>query len=223
MTFSSSDGFGFVGMAAGSSGGTSPRAPSRAGLSSLQPSRPTREQPSRLLPAGSICLSSRRRDQCNHLGEGHPADDTTFKQVLATRSSQFTSVIDTAYTLSFVSTNLTGVQSASLNLSAGTPWVQEYGGGNNITVIRHGDNGIDEVLNPTATFTDTAKSLDFFTIPSPHGLSRFALVSATGSSNLIQMGTRLATQLIQSSGSGHSSNDYQGTWENAPGRPQPAG
>jgi hypothetical protein len=134
-----------------------------------------------------------------------PSDDLAFRQALATHSTQFTSVLDTAYTLSFVSKNLTGVQGANLNLSVGSSWVQESGGGNNITVIRIGDDGIDEVLNPAATFTYTTNNLDYFVIPSPHGLSRFALVSAAGSSNLIQMGARVATQLIQGSGMGYTS------------------
>ena len=94
--------------------------------------------------------------------------------------------------------------------------MEKNGNGNNITVVRLGDDLVNQTLNPAATFTDTASNLDFFTIPSPHGLSRFALVSATGSSNLIQIGTRLATQLIQSSGIGHTSGGSSG------GRPLPA-
>ena len=137
-----------------------------------------------------------------------PADDIPFRHTLVLKSAQFSSILDMAYTLSFVTTNLTGVQGADLNLSVATPWVQMYGGGNNITAIRLGDDGIDEVLNPTATITDTVNNLDYFIVPSPSGLSRFALVSAAGSSNLIQMGTRLAAQVIQGSGGGHSSNDY---------------
>ncbi|MDD1663997.1 MAG: PKD domain-containing protein [Methanomicrobiales archaeon] len=129
-----------------------------------------------------------------------PGDDLAFRHTLITKSPEFASLLGTAYTLSFVTTNLSGVRGASLNLSVATPWVQGFGGANNITVIRLGDDGIDEVLNPSTTSTDTATNLDFFTVPSPHGLSRFALVSAVGSSNLIQMGARVATQLIQSSG-----------------------
>lgn len=148
-----------------------------------------------------------------------PSDDLAFRYALITKSTQFTSILDTAYTLSFVTTNLSGVQGATLNLSVATSWVQGYGGGNNITVVRLGDDGINEVLNPTATFTDTASNLDYFTVPSPSGLSRFALVSATGSSNLIQMGTRIAIQLIQSSGIGHSSNEFPAAQAVPPAKP----
>ncbi|MDD1669730.1 MAG: PKD domain-containing protein, partial [Methanomicrobiales archaeon] len=143
-----------------------------------------------------------------------PADDLAFKQILATKSAQFVSVLDTAYTLDFVSTNLTGVQGATLNLSVNKAWVTKYGNENNVTTIRMGSDGIDEVLNPTATFTDSTGTIEFYTIPSPHGLSRFAFVSAAGSSNLIQMGERIVEQVIQSSGTagtGHSSNDYPAT------------
>jgi beta propeller repeat protein len=143
-----------------------------------------------------------------------PADDLAFKQILATKSAQFVSVLDTAYTLDFVSTNLTGVQGATLNLSVNKAWVTKYGNENNVTTIRMGSDGIDEVLNPTATFTDSTGNIEYYSIASPHGLSRFALVSAAGSSNLIQMGARIVEQVIQSSGTGgtgHSSNDYPAT------------
>jgi hypothetical protein len=88
--------------------------------------------------------------------------------------------------------------------------VQKYGGANNITVIRWGDDLVNQTLNPSATFTDTANSLDYFVVPSPRGLSRFALVSASGSSNLIQIGARVATQII--GGVGYSSNQDRTPW-----------
>ena len=142
-----------------------------------------------------------------------PADDAAFRKALAETSRDFTSIIDTAYTLSFVSRNLTGVQSATLNLSVSPAWVLKNGNQNNIAVVRLGDDLVNQTLNPTATFTDTANNLDYFVVPSPRGLSRFALVSAVGSSNLIQMGARVAAQLIQSSGGGHSSNDLPAATE----------
>jgi hypothetical protein len=106
--------------------------------------------------------------------------------------------------MDFVTINLTGVQGASLNLSVSSSWVQKFGNQNNIALVRLGDNQVNQTLNPSATFTDAG--LDYFTIPSSGGLSRFALVSATGSSNLIQMGARVATQYIQGSGMGVSSS-----------------
>ncbi|HMA04317.1 MAG TPA: PKD domain-containing protein [Methanomicrobiales archaeon] len=133
-----------------------------------------------------------------------PEDNATFRSTLAETSTNFTSVLDIAYTLDFATRNLTGVQSATLNLSVSGAWVTKYGNQNNIAVVRLGDNLVNQTLNPSATFTDTATNLDFFTVSSPHGLSRFALVSAVGSSNLIQMGARVATQLIQSAASGSS-------------------
>jgi beta propeller repeat protein len=151
-----------------------------------------------------------------------PADDTAFRQTLATKSPHFVSVLDRAYTLSFVTTNLTGVQGASLNLSVSRAWVARNGDQNNITTIRLGDDGIDEVLDPSATFTDGTGSLDFYSIPSPHGLSRFALVSAAGSSNLIQMGTRVAAQLILSHGSGGGSSNNLPSVKDTTGWGQPA-
>ncbi|MDD1662175.1 MAG: PKD domain-containing protein, partial [Methanomicrobiales archaeon] len=137
-----------------------------------------------------------------------PDDEPVFKQTLVTKSP-FNYLLDTAYTLDFVSTNLTGVQGATLNLSVNRAWVERNGNQNNITTVRLGSDGIDEVLNPAATFTDSTGNTEYYSIPSPHGLSRFALVSAAGSSNLIQMGARVVEQVIQSSGgTGHSSNDY---------------
>jgi hypothetical protein len=129
-----------------------------------------------------------------------PRDDTAFRKALAETSRDFTSILDTAYTLDFVSENLTGIQGATLNLSLASSWVQKFGGGNNITVVRLGNDLVNQTLNPAATSTDATNSLDFFIVPSSRGLSRFALVSATGSSNLIQIGARVATQFIQSSG-----------------------
>jgi beta propeller repeat protein len=135
-----------------------------------------------------------------------PADDPVFRHALMTApGSQFTSLIDYAYTLHFVTVNLSGVTGTTLTLPVATSWVQQGGGGNNVTVLRLGDDGTQEILNPAAMNTHQGEGLEYFTIPSPHGLSRFALVSATGSSNLFQMGARVATQMIQSTG--RSSND----------------
>ncbi len=136
------------------------------------------------------------------------ADKYPFWHTLVTTSTQFTSIMATAYTLNFT-TNITGA-TATLNLSVSSDWVTRNGNQNNITVIRLGDDLVNQTLNPSATFTDTANNLDYFVIPSPNGLSRFALVSATGSSNLIQIGTRLATQLIQGSGIGYTSGGSSG-------------
>ena len=148
-----------------------------------------------------------------------PSDDAAFRHALVTTSRDFTSIIDTAYTLSFVTRNPGPVPGATLNLSVNAAWLRENGNENNIAVVRLGDDGIEETLNPSATFTDTTNNLDYFVIPSPHGLSRFALVSATGSSNLIQMGARVATQLIQSSGMGYSSG---GSGKEVPSLPKSA-
>jgi hypothetical protein len=129
-----------------------------------------------------------------------PADDTAFRDALLDTSPDFSSVIDTAYTLSFVPEHLGPVTGASLNLSVSAAWIQANGNENNIAVVRLGDDGTRETLNPTATFADASGTPEYFTIPSPRGLSRFALVSASGSSNLLQMGARLATQVIQGGG-----------------------
>jgi beta propeller repeat protein len=153
-----------------------------------------------------------------------PDDDAAFRDALLDTSPDFSSVIDTAYTLSFVPEHLGPVTGASLNVSVSAAWIQANGDENNIALVRLGDDGTRETLNPTATFANAAGTPEYFTIPSPHGLSRFALVSATGSSNLLQMGARLATQVIQggggqtgSSGSPPSAKD-RAAWE----QPQPA-
>jgi beta propeller repeat protein len=161
-----------------------------------------------------------------------PADERDFRRALAETSADFTSVLDTAYTLVFIPANIpqATVQGATLNLSVRSDWVAQGGTRNNITVVRLGGDLVNQTLNPAATFTDPAAGLDFFTVPSPPGLSRFALVSADGSSNLIQMGTRLAAQVIQGSGGrGSGSSDPPAArdrtpWEQpaAAAQPQPA-
>ena len=161
-----------------------------------------------------------------------PVDERDFKRALGLTSPSFTSILDTAYTLVFVSRNIppAKVQGATLNLSVSSDWVKKDGSQNNITVVRLGGDLVNQTLNPTATFTDASKNLDFFTVPSPRGLSRFALVSAVGSSNLIQMGARMATQVIQSSqgsgsrGSGSSDQPAvrdRTSWEQPPAAAQP--
>jgi beta propeller repeat protein len=156
-----------------------------------------------------------------------PEDDLAFSHALEMTSPEFVHILDTAYTLDFVSTNLTGVQGATLNLSVSNAWVARNGNQNNITTVRLGSDGIDETLNPTATFTDNTGTIQYYSIPSPHGLSRFAFVSAAGSSNLIQMGARVATQVIQGSGGrGSGSSDQPSTrdrtsWEQPPAAAQP--
>ena len=206
MTFSSSDGFGFARDGSGIIRGNL----SSCTLESreMTPSTFTTDAGNNLPVSYRLDLSAYPPDaeiNATVWEDAPPADDLAFRHALVTTSRDFTSIIDTAYTISFVTRNLDHVLGAALNLSVNAAWVQKNGNENNIAVVRLGDDGIDEVLNPTATFTDTAGNLDFFTVPSPHGLSRFALVSATGSSNLIQIGTRLATQMIQSSGIGYTS------------------
>ena len=137
--------------------------------------------------------------------EGVLPDDETAARLALAGSANFTSLIGGAYTLHLVSTNITPVTGATLNLSVSSAWVQANGNQNNIAVARLQDSGSKEVLIPAATFTDPATNLDFYSIPSPNGFSRFVLVSATGSSNLIQMATRAAAQVIQSSGIGYTS------------------
>jgi beta propeller repeat protein len=155
-----------------------------------------------------------------------PADESDFKRALAKTSPDFTSILDTAYTIVFTSKNINplDVTGATLNLSVSSDWVKANGNGNNITVVRLGDNLVNQTLNPIATSTDTTNNLDYFIIPSSKGLSRFTLVSATGSSNLLQMGQRLATQLIQS-GSGSSYSGYTAPknvqWEQPMSRGKP--
>jgi beta propeller repeat protein len=141
-----------------------------------------------------------------------PEDASAFNDTLYETSRDFTSILGTAYTLDFVSRNLPGVQGATLNLSVSGGWVQKYGNENNIAVVRLADDLVNETLNPNATFTDAA-NLDYFIVPSPHGLSRFGFVSAVGSSNLIQMGAQwAATQIIGGSGVGYSSNQDRTPW-----------
>ncbi|MDD1665767.1 MAG: PKD domain-containing protein [Methanomicrobiales archaeon] len=139
--------------------------------------------------------------------EGLLAEDDTAMQLVVARDANFSSIIDSAYTIHFVPTNITGVTDAVLELSVNASWVKEHGNENNIGVVRLGDDGTDQVLTPVSTSTDPATGLAFFTVPSPRGLSRFGLVSATGSSNLLQMGARVATQIIQGSGMGAGSSD----------------
>jgi hypothetical protein len=141
-----------------------------------------------------------------------PGDAGAFNETIYETSRDFTNILGTAYTLDFASKNLTGVQNATLNLSVSGAWVREYGNENNIAVMRLGDDLVNQTLNPGATFADAANDLDYFIVPSPRGLSRFALVSASGSSNLIQIGARVATQIIGGSGVGYSSNQDRTPW-----------
>jgi PKD repeat protein len=211
MTFSSSDGFGFARDGSGIIRGN--LSSCTLGSRELVPGTFTTDAGNHLPVSYRLDLSAYPRDAIINatIWEGvMPADDTAFRSTLVATSSDFTSVLGTAYTLSFVPENLSHVLGATLNLSVSAAWVQKYGNENNIAVVRLGDDGTDETLNPSATTADATGTLDLFTVPSPHGLSRFGLVSAVGSSNLIQMGTRLATQIIQGSGTGHSSNDFSG-------------
>ncbi|HTY53376.1 MAG TPA: PKD domain-containing protein, partial [Methanomicrobiales archaeon] len=209
MTFSSTDGFGFSRDAGGIIRGNLSSCTLES--SAIVPGTFTTGAGNNLPLSYRLDFAAYPRDAAINatVWEGvTPADDTAFRTTLVTTSRDFTSVLGTAYTLSFVSQNLPPVSGATLNVSVNAAWVQEYGNENNIALVRLGDDGINETLNPSATFTDG--TLDYFTVPSPHGLSRFGLVAAEGSSNLIQMGARLATQYIQGGQTGHSSNDYSG-------------
>ncbi|HVP25720.1 MAG TPA: PKD domain-containing protein [Methanomicrobiales archaeon] len=226
MTFSSSDGFGFARDAGGIIRGNL----SSCTLESreLVPGTFTTGVGNNLPVSYRLDLPTYPPDAAINftVWEGvMPDDDAAFRDALLDTSPDFSSVLATAYTLSFVPERLGPVTGASLNLSVSAAWIQANGNENNIAVIRIGDDGTRETLNPASTFADAAGTPEYFTIPSPRGLSRFALVSAAGSSNLLQMGSRLATQLIQggggqtgSSGSPPSAKD-RAAWE----QPQPAG
>ncbi|MDD1667560.1 MAG: PKD domain-containing protein [Methanomicrobiales archaeon] len=142
--------------------------------------------------------------------EGMLPDDEAAARLALAGSRNFTSLIQGAYTVSLVTTGTAPVTGAGLNLSVSSAWVTANGNQNNIAAARLRDSGPNEILVPASVFSDAATGLDYFTVPSPNGASRFVLVSATGSSNLIQMGARVATQIIQGSGGrGSGSSDYQ--------------
>jgi hypothetical protein len=148
--------------------------------------------------------------------EGVIQEDVTPIGDIVIRDANFSAIHDNAYTLR-LTTNVTQVTGVVLNLSVSDAWVLEHGNANNIGVVRLRDDRTGEVLPPVSTVNTTGDGIAYFTVPSPRGLSRFVLVSATGSSNLLQMGQRLATQLIQSgTGSGSSYSGYTAPRDNTP-------
>ena len=138
----------------------------------------------------------------------------------AAYDANYASISAVAYTMDFSSLNLSGVRSATLNLSVVSSWVDRYGVSGNITLLRLGDDGTRQGFKYRSLATDPVSGIDHYLYESPKGLSRFALASTSGSGNPFQLlvlsaGTRAST----GTQTGSSSNDFPQGFPTAVPRP----
>ena len=137
----------------------------------------------------------------------------------AAYDANYASISAIAYTVDFSAVNLSGVRTATLNLSAMSSWVARYGVAGNITLLRLGDDGTRQGFKYRSTVTDPAIGTDHYLYESPRGLSRFALASTSGSGNPFQLLVLSASARSPGTQTGSSSNDYPQGFPTAAPRP----
>ncbi|MDD1654263.1 MAG: PKD domain-containing protein [Methanomicrobiales archaeon] len=138
----------------------------------------------------------------------------------AAYDANYASISAVAYTVHFSTAGLSGVRSATLNLSAMSSWVDQYGIDGNMTLLRLGDDGTTQGIKYRDLVADPSTGISHFLYVSPKGLSRFALASTSGSGNPFQLLVLSASAHSPGGQTGTSSNDYpQGFPTSAP---QPA-
>ena len=105
----------------------------------------------------------------------------------AVQRNSFSDILGTPYVIQCIRSNINGDYQASFTMSIDSTWVANHGTRNTMYVIRIGEDQYGEVLPVTFLRSDPAKNLDYFVVSSPHGLSKFAPSTLSGSGNVFQM------------------------------------
>lgn len=157
---------------------------------------------------------------------GMPSDDATIKSMISKDpSSEMLSyfqiaaagegvgITDVAYTLNIQKSGITNgddITNATIRMAVTPEWVTAHGGMNAIQIIRHGEEGVTEILETTYVGED-AEGLMIFEAFSPNGLSLFGMAAVSTSSSYYDSDdsgwtpaptpTPVATQPVASAGS----------------------
>ena len=126
---------------------------------------------------------------------GMPGDNATIRSMIAKEpSSEMLSyfqiaaagkgvrIMDVAYTLNIQKSGIKNgddITDAVIRMAVAPEWVAAHGGMNAIQIIRHGEEGVTEVLETTFNGYD-AEGLMIFEAFSPNGLSLFGMAAVAG-------------------------------------------
>jgi len=105
------------------------------------------------------------------------ADASTLAAYQAALARQGLNLTAIAYVMDISKSGISGTGPATITMTVPQSWIDSAGGITNIVVVHMADDGSTEVLSAQITGTDSTTGYVTLSIPSPNGLSSFALVS----------------------------------------------